>query len=265
MSDQSNGLWNATFGQMVASLQVLEDYGLTPDDLQRVRADRQFAAKLVAYWRGQEEEPYLDTETQAAAREIMRMNFLGLEEVRRHYGIHYSRREQQKLAKVPYSTYTLERYAETHLLVAGYPLTILDILRKNPGLIISIRNTILDCTPRNPEEWLQNESWAKDAKVELRWHLIPKTLINRAREWQMMHGEYICRACEITYAVILYYLARGERLLPDVYATCADVQNEKGPNINVGCFKEHGFEIHELSGVMRWSGDTRWAVGRRAT
>ena len=51
MSTATRGLWKATFGQVSQTLRVLEDLGITPEDLKRLRRDQPFAQRLVAFWK----------------------------------------------------------------------------------------------------------------------------------------------------------------------------------------------------------------------
>lgn len=43
----NSGLWNASFGEIGATLKILQDNGITLEDLTRIRSDKQFAKKVV--------------------------------------------------------------------------------------------------------------------------------------------------------------------------------------------------------------------------
>ena len=99
------------------------------------------------------------------------------------------------------------------------------------------------------DAWFNTEAFAANEKVNVRWYLIRKGIVaNSTRktwgEQRALLGpnEEVPRACEFVYAVVLYYLVRGERLFPRVYARCSDLDSN-GRRVDVGRFDAHGLDI----------------------
>ena len=64
------------------------------------------------------------------AREIMGKNFFGIEEAVQDFGVHPSETQLAALAQVPFTEEVLQSHKDTHILVAVFPLSILDIRGK---------------------------------------------------------------------------------------------------------------------------------------
>jgi len=233
MSTATRGLWKATFGQVSQTLRVLEDLGITPEDLKRLRRDQSFAQRLVAYWKAGAVtgDPIPDSESQAKARAIMGKNFLGLEEVRRGYGVALP---VEQLAEIPFSEETLQACKDTHVLVAGAQLSV--------NGIRFIASDFYDT------DWYNREPFANDNKVSVRWYLLRKEPVPESRsktydqQTALLKEEKVPFACEVTYMVILYWLTHRERLLPDVYVRCQDKDSD-GDRVGVGVFGSGKFGV----------------------
>ena len=104
------------------------------------------------------------TAEQQRAREIMGKNFLGIEEVSEHYGIVFGNEQLARMSRIPFLGATLEACKDTHMLVAGFPMTILEIrakTSKNSKTFYSQGNT-----------WYDKQVFAANERVRLRWYLI---------------------------------------------------------------------------------------------
>lgn len=244
----SPGLWKATAGQSSQTLRILKDLGITRDDLQRLQRDRPFAERLVAFWKAAAltDNPYPDTESQSRARAIMGKNFLGLDEVRRGYNVTYTAEQCQQLAAIPFSKETLRVCNDTHVLVAGAPLSLNEVR-------MHAHEDFFDT------DWYGFEPFANDQKVSVRWYLLRKQpapeSCSKTYEQQtdlLTREEEVPLACEVAFAVILYYLTHGERLLQGDYVRCCDRESEDGNRVVVGYFCSFGFAVR---------GD--WDDGRR--
>jgi len=120
--------------------------------------DNYLATQVVRLLRNGGFEP---STSQKRAREIMGKRFFGVEEAIRHFGVNPSRQQLAALAEVPYSEDVLIASKETHVLVARFPLSILDIRGKVERPLF-----------RNHEAaWYNNEAFAKD-RGEVSWHLV---------------------------------------------------------------------------------------------
>ncbi len=194
---------------------------------------------------------YNPTPSQIRAREIMGKSFLGVEKAVRHFGAVYTEEQLALLAEIPFLEAVLEECKNTHILVAGFPMTILGIRAKAPG---KNPKTFYSCK----DAWYNSQTFAKDEKVEVRWYLIRKqaaansTSKNFDKQKALLSKyEEVPRACELVYAVVLYFMATGERLLPNIYVRCSDMVSDGG-RVYVGCFGAHGLGV-----------DDGWDDGRR--
>lgn len=183
-------------------------------------------------------------ESQKLARGIMGKNFLGREEVRRGYGIAFTDAQLDALGRIPYSEETLIASRDTHVLVAGAPLSLTEIRERAGGNF-------------SAKDWYTPEPFANEKQVGVRWHLLRKELVpgslGKAYGEQCLlltKEEEVPFACEMAYMVILYWLTHRERLLPDLYVRCRD-QIAQGNSIDVGGFDARGFHI-----------DSGWDGGR---
>lgn len=175
------------------------------------------------------------------AREIMGRNFLGLDAALTKFGIVMTEEELLNYPEIPWSEDELEQCKNTHLLVAGYPLSILDVRAK---------------APRNPKTfyryedgWYNNQRFATEERVSPRWYFIRKTPVDHSasKTWNeqqklILSHEEVPRACELVYAIVLYYLVTGERLFPSIYVRTADIDSD-GDRVSVGYFGADGLYV----------------------
>jgi hypothetical protein len=181
--------------------------------------------------------------SQRCARSIMGSNYLGVDEVIKHYGHAIRRPDIELLENIPYSIATLQECNRTHVLVAGSQMTILDVRKKvprEPGVF-------------NPREhsWYSTQPFASQSVVENRWYLLRKDVIaNSTRKTMdeqqatLFDNETVPRACELVYVVALHFLSTGERLFENVYARTCDVDSD-GKRVYVGRFDAIGLRIND--------------------
>jgi hypothetical protein len=173
---------------------------------------------------------FVEPPSHVKAREILGKHFLGLEEVRRGYGIAIP---VDQLAEIPFSEETLQACRDT--LVAGAQLSVNEVRK------------IAD-SDFYDTDWYNRELFANDRKVSVRWYLLRKEPVPESRsktydqQTALLKEEEVPFACEVTYMVILYWLTHRERLLPDVYVRCQD-KNSDGLRVNVGVFASDGFRF----------------------
>lgn len=174
------------------------------------------------------------------ARAIMGRNFLCVAEVVQQFKLlRFSKKELAKVAMIPFPEKVLQALKDTHILFPGYPLSVLDIRAKARNLF---------CSPKHSGQgdkfWYGGASFAEEEKVGLRWYLIRADIIPGSadktyhdQEALLSVNEGVPRACEMVYMVILYYLARGIRLLERVYARCQDITPDNC-RVGAGFFSE---------------------------
>lgn len=197
----------------------------------------ELAKKVVAYiQRG----GYEATTSQKLAREIMGKNYLGIEEASQHFGVKFGK-ELARFDEIPFPEFVLEECKDTHILFAGFPLTILDVRSK----------VSQDLFWRHGCAWYNNQVFAKKEKVELRWHLTQKDIVpgstNKTYQDQLAmfsEDEEIPRTCEVIYMTILYFLATRNRLFKSIWVRCQD-KTDSGRRGHVGDFDRGGLVVSD--------------------
>lgn len=136
------------------------------------------------------------------AREIMGENFFGAEEAGQHFGVSGSRttgpREFQKLAKIPFSEEVLIDCKDTHILVAVFPLSLLDLLRVFEAERFTFRHSFLDGNPLLMKKG-----------AETGWYLLPKKLDEKffRKDWGQQNKERARYQEVLSTSVVVYVMA----------------------------------------------------------
>jgi len=138
----------------------------------RLNADSNvFAERLATYALNGGVEP---TSSQERACEIMGKNFFGIKEGIEHFKVNPTPRQLAMLSDVPFSEKVLEQCKDTHVLVAVFPLSILEIREKvqNKGLFYS-------------QDWYRGRTFTQD-RGEIGWQLVRKTPVDdsTSKSWQ---------------------------------------------------------------------------------
>ena len=179
------------------------------------------------------------------AQQIMGANFLGTEAVRRHFAVDFRPEQDGQLRDIPFSEQTLTHRRKTHLLVAGYPLSIHDLRARAPKLLHDAE-----------QPWYAGQPFA-ESQVSLRWYLIRRGIVpgSATSTWQeqreMLAREEVPRACELVYATLLYFLVRGIRLFDrGEFARSHDTIQRYGNLVNAGVmagtFEKDGLRLGGL-------------------
>jgi hypothetical protein len=222
----------------------LEAAGLTDDLAQRVIDSKgnDLATKVV---RLIQNGGFEATTSQKRAREIMGRNMFGIEEAIKRFGVNPSRRETATLADVPFTEATLKTCKETHVLVAVFPLSIIEI-RSKAKLFYD-------------QSWYNNESFARD-KGEAFWQFVRKTPVanSTSKTWDeqqalLATNEETPTARVMVYTIMGHFLATRERLFENIYVRCQDVDSI-GDRVNVGGFGSYGLSVSNGWGDDRNSG-----------
>ncbi|MEE8131775.1 MAG: hypothetical protein V3T98_01900 [Candidatus Paceibacterota bacterium] len=216
-------------------LRKLEAAGLGDIEAQSVIQSKgnKLAEKVVEFIR---RGGYEATVSQKTTRAIMGENFLGIEKAIQHLGANPTERELGLLTEVPFTEGVLEECKDTHILVAAFPMSILEIRDKvEKKLFYSYEDA-----------WYNKQSFAKD-KGEASWHLIRKNIVpnSTSKTWNeqqalLAENEETPQARIMVYAIIGHYLATGERLFKNIYARCSDLDSG-GYRVDVGRFDSAGF------------------------
>ena len=181
------------------------------------------------------------------AREIMGENFFGIDEVEKYFKVCPTFRQIHDLSWVPYSEATLQACKDTHVLVAVFPLSVLEIRGK-------VERSLF-CS--HEDAWYNKQAFAKD-KGEVHWQLVRKTPVENStnKTWQdqqalLAKNEETPTAQVMTYTIIGHYLATGVRLLENVYVRCSSV-GSGGGRVSVGDFDSRGLDIRSYSDNSRF-------------
>jgi hypothetical protein len=234
-------------------MRMLMEAGLTFDALQAPIDDPDMRKRLVRFWIS---GGYEANTTQKAARTIMGNNFFGIEEAVNHFGVRPARYQLSALAEIPFTEAELREAKDTHVLVAVFPLSILDIR---------------DCVKAKEfpngqrffceEDWFNKQAFAKDCG-DVHWALVRKTPVENStsKNWQEQQSflsdkEETPKAQVMVYAIIGHFLAMGERLFEKFYVRCSDV-GLIGNRAFVGHFVVDGLSVAEV-----WATDCHDSLG----
>ena len=231
-------------GRANECLRRLLEAGLPFDALQLPITDAEARDRLVTYWSAGCYEPTTD---QRLAREIMGLSFFGVEEAVRHFGLKPKKAQLTTLGKIRFSEAILRECQDTHLLVGTFPLSILEIRAKvDRGLFCSYEDA-----------WYNNgEPFAK-LRCLVAWHLIRKTPVpnSTSKTWDeqqalLAENKETPQTNVMVYATIGHFLATGERLFPNLYVRCSDLDSG-GPRVYLGRFDAHGLYVSYYWDVNR--------------
>lgn len=163
----------------------------------------------------------LPTTEQRRARKIMGKNFFGIEDAVKHFGVKPTGCQLEILAKIPFDEKTLENCRDTHILVAVFPLSIIDIR--------SIVNNFSQGTLLYTQDWYSDHAFARD-KGEVGWRLVQKTPVLNSflKTWDeqlefLSEDEEVPTAQIITYTAVAYFLTNDDLILRDVYVRTSSV------------------------------------------
>jgi len=209
----------------------------------RINADSAFVANITRLMVNGDYEP---STSQKLARGIMGKNFFGIEEAIKHFRVNATKQQLAYLAEVPFSEEILKSCRDTHVLVAVFPLSILDIR----GLAKKQSDRTLFCS----QDWYDEQVFAKD-KGKVGWQLVRKEPIanSTSKTWNdqqalLSKDEETPTARVVIYTMVGHFLATGEYLLEKIYVHCVDLGSD-GSRVVVGSFDAEGLR------VSYWGGD----------
>lgn len=229
-------------------LAKLEAAGLDADLAQKVigSKDNALGAKVIRLIANGGFEP---STSQKRAREIMGRNFFGVEEAIKHFGLSPSNPQLAFFSEVPFSEAILETSKDTHVLVAVFPLSILEIRGKIGKHFYR-------------QDWYNNQLFVRD-KSDLGWYLVRKTPVERStsKNWgeqqaPLSKDEETPKAQVMVYTIVGHFLATGERLFEKIWVRCSDLDSD-GLRVVVGHFDTVG--LHVLS--YRWDDVLSFSLG----
>lgn len=228
-----SGQTNAAFQRLMVAFG--DRAGIIVD---RINADETVAQRVATLCLNNGYEP---STSQKLACEIMGKNFFGIEEAIKHFGINATKQQLAYLSEVPFSEEVLTSCKDTHILVAVFPLSILDIR----GIV----KKQSDQTLFYSQDWYDKEAFAKN-KGEVGWQLVRKESIanSTSKTWNdqqalLSKDEETPTARIVVYTMIGHFLATGERLFEKIYVRCVDLHSD-GYRVYVGRFDSKGLLVN---------------------
>jgi len=207
----------------------LEAAGLNDKLAQKVIDSKgnDLAAKVVRLIQNMGFEPQA---SHKEARSIMGKNFFGVEEAIKHFGVNPSKQQFAYLAEVPFTEKVLKSVKDTHVLVAVFPMSILDIRGK-------VEHNLFY---GHDDAWYNKQAFAQD-KGEIGWQLVRKEPITDStnKTWNeqqafLFKTEETPKAQVVVYCVIGHFLATGERLFENIFVRCSDLDSIGGHRVDAG-------------------------------
>ncbi len=239
-TDVPSGQTNGAFQRFMVALGDKADVAVT-----RINTEPAFTDRLALFASNGTVE---SSASQACAREIMGTNFFGIEEAIKHFGVNPSRRQLAVLGEVPFSEDVLTACKDTHVLIAVFPTSIVDVR----GIV----KELPDQTLFYNQDWYDKEAFAND-KGETGWQLVRKVPIanSTSKTWNeqqalLSQDEETPKAQVMVYTTIGHFLSTGERLFEKIYVRCSDLDSD-GNRVIIGFFDSVGLSVNN------WNDDNR--------
>ena len=185
-----------------------------------------------------------------SAAENFGKNIFGVEEAIKHFAVNPTKQQLAYLAEVPFAESVLEACKDTHVLVAVFPLSLLDIRGacKDQGLFYN-------------QDWYNKQSFAKE-KGEVNWQLIRKIPVDdsTSKTWDEQNkllgkNDEVPTIRAVVYTMVGHYKATGERLFEKVWVRCSDLGSDGG-RVYVGSFGAGGLSVDD-----RWDDNRSDSLG----
>lgn len=184
---------------------------------------------------------FMPTTSQKRARKIMRKNFFGVEEVINHFGIDPTDQQLATLSEIPFSEAVLKESKNTHILVAVFPFSILEIYDKSKWFC--------------DQSCYNKEFFARECS-KVSWQLVSKTPVSNltSRNWEEQQAflgkdNEVPTAQVMVYTIVGYYLVTGERLFEHFFVRTSSLDSV-GDRVYIGYFSLEGLRVKRT-----WSGE----------
>lgn len=184
--------------------------------------------------------------SQKRALEIMGKNFFGPEEAIKHLMVKPSEQQLADLAIIPFFEEVLEQSRNTHVLVAVFPLSILEIRSKVERKLFRRYGDVA----WYDNAWYDKLAFASDCGKKASWRLVRKALVADFRKETLAEHKALLgnddetpSARVMTYVIIGHCLATGERLFGhNKYARTSSCASN-GLSVFVGNFDHSGLQF----------------------
>ena len=234
----SDVLFEKQLGQLTNWVRMMRQAGLPIEEaLQMPIDDPEMRKRLVRFWIS---GGYEATTTQKLAREIMGKNFFGVEEAVQYFGVKPTRTQLSALAEIPFTEAELRECKDTHVLVAVFQMSILDVRGKDEKKLFY----------SHEDAWYNKQVFAKQTGNRIFWQLVRKTPVDNStsKAWDeqqalLPKNEETPTTRVMVYMIIGYFLVTGKRLFEDIYVRCSDIDSG-GCRVYVGCFGSRGLYVY---------------------
>lgn len=188
------------------------------------------------------------------AKEIFGKNFMGPDEMNAiaHLTKTTTVSTDIHVPEIPFSETILRQKSKSHILFLG----IADTADKTPLTLMNMRNTYgMDASLAEPcfynQDWYVNELFANECRIEFKWYLLRKELLNETRGQQVNEdaASSFPSALVCAFAFFAWFYHSGEYLWKNEFVWCSDVDGN-GDRIYVGRYfdpagiAKNGFSIH---------------------
>lgn len=178
-------------------------------------------------------EPLQFTEpfSHISACNLMDANYIGIPEACKRLKITLTEEQLQSLEEIPFSEDVLRECKDTHVLVADFGLSILEVRKR-------VKDELFYS---HEDAWCNSEQFAGETSKPC-WRLIRKDMVSRStrKTWQeqqelLDETEEVPSAREMAYTISLNYLSTGERMFENTYVRTSTVR-ASGRHVDVGGF-----------------------------
>jgi len=275
MGTTKDGLWTLGFGEVGATLKVLQDLGVTKDHLARARAEPNYARRVAAAFLS---GGITGSISQQLARALMgNERYFGPEDWASLYGVRFTKKQLRAVAQFPWNEDLLNSPCP---LVAGKTIrethfAFLELDRINGDPLTIMKWQQLQPAPGQPrfykygsEAWYGNQQFAVRTTGELRWRLMPLEIVPNstsktfAEQTAMLPTEYeVPLAVTEVSKVMLYFRKSGKYANSSRYARVSDLASAGG-RVFVGLFAAGGLRVDHFWGGYR-GGDLGLSAARK--
>lgn len=257
-TNQKNGLWTASYGEIGATLKALQDNGVTLEHLAQLRAEPKYAKRVAEYILRNGIKGSIHHKH---ARAIMGINFFGIEDwTALLFGTDISQKQFRGVPAFPWnedilaSTCSLcgKVIKDCHFAFLGF-----ERINGQPLTILKLQEFYFDAgvaeQPRfysyAPVAWYSKEKFATKTTMSSGWYLLHTSIIPKSeyktyeKQKAMLPAEYEVPSAIVETVKNLFVFKKTCNYM-DIsrYARCIDISSI-GDRVHVGFFGPLGLEI----------------------
>ncbi|MCX6720658.1 MAG: hypothetical protein NTW11_02535 [Candidatus Staskawiczbacteria bacterium] len=234
-TDIATGKTHSAFQQFMVALGDKAEVAV-----ERMNAEPVFADRLADYALNGGVEPATN---QKRARDIMGKGFFGIEEAISHFGVNPTRRQLAVLSAIPATEAELERFRNTHVLRAVFPLSTIEIRNRTAKVKMPDDQRLFA-----KQDWYDKEPFATE-QGETSWQLVCKTKVanSTSLNWTQQQAligkdDEVPTLQVMVYTIISHFLVTGERLFEKLYVRTSSVYSD-GSRVHLGRFGSEGLDV----------------------